>query len=399
MRLLMLSSEYPPNMVGGLGKHVDGLAPALAAQGVEVHLLTPRDRGGDAVETPATGVTVYRVDTPPERVGGLLTDTQLANREMARVAEVLHETVGGFDLIHAHDWLVAFAAVRLKHVWKTPLVATIHATERGRQGGHVYTDLSQAINQIEDDLASEAWRVIVTSYYMAHELISYFGEPSDKIDVIANGVDLGEFRSRSEAEVKACRRRYAADDERLVFSVGRVVYEKGLHVLIDAVPRILDEFPKLKVVIAGRGPMLDELRLQADRRGLGQVIRFAGFISDADKRMLYQATDVAVFPSLYEPFGIVALEAMAARSPVVVSNVGGLSEVVENHVTGMTAQPGNAESLAWAIQHTLGRPDWAAARAENAYRRIGDNFNWKRIATRTREVYERVLEERQRTDW
>lgn len=395
----MLSAEYPPNMVGGLGKHVDDLAPALAAQGVEVHVVTPRDRGGEAVEMPHDGVTIYRVDVPPNRTGALVTDTQLTNRELAQVSGVLCERLGGFDLIHAHDWLTAYAGVRLKHLWKTPLVATIHATERGRSGGELHRPLSWEINQVEDDLAAEAWRVIVTSYSMAHELVTFFGEPNDKIDVIPNGVSVDDFAQAPDAEVQQYRRRFVRDDERLVFYVGRVVYEKGLHVLINAAPRVLREAGKVRFVIAGRGPMLDELRIQRDRMGLGPVVRFTGFISDADKHLLYQAADVAVFPSLYEPFGIVALEAMAARVPVVVSAVGGLSEVVENHVTGMTAQSGNADSLAWSIVHTLNRPDWAEARVENAYRRVKDNFNWERIATQTRQLYQRVVEERQRSDW
>lgn len=394
----MLSSEYPPNMVGGLGQHVDNLAPALAARGVDVHVVTPRDRGGESVEIPSAGVTIYRVDTPP-RTGELLMDTQLANRELARVAEVLAESLGGFDLIHAHDWLVAYAAVRLKHQWKLPLVATIHATERGRCGGYLSTDLSRAINRVEDDLASEGWRVIVTSYYMAHELITFFGEPNDKVDVIPNAVTVADFARQPATAVATLRRRYATDDERVVFYVGRLVWEKGLHVLLEAAPRILAEARKVRFVLAGRGPMLDDLRIQRDRLGLGQAVQFAGFVSDADKRLLYQAANVAAFPSLYEPFGIVALEAMAAQAPVVVSSVGGLSEVVENHVTGMTSQPGDPDSLAWSIVHTLNRPDWAAARVENAYRRLVDNFNWERVATRTREVYDRVLEERRQTDW
>lgn len=394
----MLSSEYPPNMVGGLGRHVDNLAPALAARGVEVHVVTPRDRGGESVETPNAGVTIYRVDTPP-RTGALLRDTQLANRELARVAEVLAESLGGFDLIHSHDWLVAYAAVRLKHQWKTPLIVTIHATERGRWGGHLPTDLSLAINRVEDDLASEGWRVIVTSYYMAHELITYFGEPSDKVDVVPNGVNLADFALRPARVVAPLRRRYAADDERVIFYVGRAVWEKGLHVLLDAAPRILAEARKVRFVIAGQGPMLDELRIQRDRLGLDRAVQFAGYISDADKRLLFQAANVAAFPSLYEPFGIVALEAMAARVPVVVSSVGGLTEVVENHVTGMTAEPGDPDSLAWCIVHTLNRPDWAAARVENAYRRVIDNYNWGRVAARTQEIYARVLEERRQADW
>ena len=200
-------------------------------------------------------------------------------------------------------------------------------------------------------MIGEAWRVIVTSYYMAHEVVEYFGVANDKLDVVPNAVSTAPYQNHDPAALRDFRRRFAADDEALVFHVGRIVYEKGLQVLVAAAPIILSHVPRVKFVIAGRGPMVDELRLSADRLGLGHAFYFTGYISDEDRDGLYQVADVAVFPSLYEPFGIVALEAMAARVPVVVSSVGGLTEVVENHVTGMTAYPGNPNSLAWAIIH------------------------------------------------
>ncbi len=423
MRILMLSGEYPPNMVGGLGKHVNALAPALAEQGVEIHLVTPRDRGGEEFERPNHNVTVHRVTIPQPPVGSLLSDTQAANWELARVGEALAERFHaadcrsvaehpddpasealrarrhGFDLIHAHDWLVAFAAVHLKHLWKVPLVATIHATERGRHQGGLHADLSWAINDVEASLAAEAWRLIVTSYFMAHEMVSCFGVANDKLDVVPNAVNVAHYERPDPEALREFRRRYVSDDQKLVFHVGRIVYEKGLHVLVDAAPEILWHVPNTKFVIAGRGPEVDNLRLQADRLGVGDNFYFTGFVTDRERDWLYQVADVAVFPSLYEPFGIVALEAMAARVPVVVSAVGGLTEVVENHVTGMTAEPGNPRSLAWAICHTLLRPDWAAARCENAYRRVIENFNWERVARQTRDIYARVIEEREHTDW
>lgn len=395
----MLSAEYPPNMVGGLGKHVESLSLALTVLGVEVVLVTPRDRGGVPEERPTTGLTVYRVEIPPGRTGSLLSDTQAMNDELMRAAEGIIAATGPVDLIHAHDWLVASVAVRLKHLWHVPLLVTIHATERGRYQGELPSELSRKINEIEDELIKEAWRVIVTSYFMAHELVAFFGTSNDKLDVIPNAVDTSPYDGLHRAELAEFRRQFAADDENIVFYVGRVVYEKGLQVLVAASPQILTYSPKTKFVIAGRGPMADELRLQAERLGVGQRFYFTGFIADEDRDKLFVVADVASFPSLYEPFGIVALEAMAARVPVVVSAVGGLTEVVENHVTGILAVANNPDSLAWAIVHTLSRPDWSAARVENAYRRVIEQFSWPHVTQQEKRIYQRVVEECAADPW
>ncbi|MFN8471417.1 MAG: glycosyltransferase family 4 protein [Anaerolineae bacterium] len=399
MRILMLSAEYPPNMVGGLGKHVESLSHALAALGIEVVLVTPRDRGGVPEETPAEGLTVYRIEISPGRTGSLLSDTEAMNGELLRAAEEIIARTGPVDLIHAHDWLVASVAKQLKHLWHAPLLVTIHATERGRYQGELPSELSRKINEIEDDLIKEAWRVIVTSYFMAHELVAFFGTSNDKLDVIPNAVSTAPYDCLSRPELTEFRRQFAADDETIVFYVGRVVYEKGLQVLVAASPQVLTYSPKTKFVIAGRGPMADELRLQADRLGVGQRFYFTGYINDEDRDKLFVVSDVAAFPSLYEPFGIVALEAMAARVPVVVSAVGGLTEVVENHVTGILAVPNNPDSLAWAVIHTLSRPDWSVARVENAYRRVIEQFSWPHVAQQKKAIYERVVKECEQDDW
>ena len=395
----MLSAEYPPNMVGGLGKHVESLSFALAALGVEVVLVTPRDRGGVPEEHPVDGLTVYRIEISPGRTGSLLSDTQAMNVELMQAAEGIIARTGPVNVIHAHDWLVASVAVGLKHLWRTPLLVTIHATERGRYQGELPSELSREINKIESDLITEAWRVIVTSYFMAHELVAFFGVSNDKLDVVPNAVTTAPYDGLKREELMDFRRQFAADDESIVFYVGRVVYEKGLQVLVAAAPQILTYVPKAKFVIAGRGPMADELRLQAERLGIGQRFYFTGYIADEDRDKLFVVSDVATFPSIYEPFGIVALEAMAARVPVVVSAVGGLTEVVENHVTGILAVPNNPDSLAWAIVHTLSRPDWSAARVENAYRRVCEQFNWQRVAEQKKVIYERIVAECKTNEW
>ena len=400
MRVLMLTWECPPHIVGGLGKHVSDLVPALAAAGVDVHVVTPNLCGGAPVEHIAPNATIYRITLPDVQPGGAspVTLAQTHNVSLERKALELHVRLGGFDLIHAHDWLVAHSAVAVKYAARIPLIVTVHSTERGRGQGLLASDQAMAINSTEWWLTYEAWRLITVSQYMTGQLGHYFGIPNDKIDVVPNGVVLPPAPLPS-AECRALRRRFADDHERLVFSVGRMVHEKGLHVLIDAAPQILREHPATRFVIAGTGSQLDALRQRAWERDVHRQVSFTGFIPDQDRDCLFQVADVAVFPSLYEPFGIVALEAMAHRCPVVVSATGGLAEVVRLHETGLTAHPGIADSLAWAVNETLSHPDWARQRAENAYGEVGARYNWGLIADQTRAVYGRVLRDYHQSDW
>ncbi len=402
MRVLMLSWEYPPHVVGGLGNHVAALVPALARQGLEVHLITPRWAGGAPLETlPGnTGkAVIHRVDPPIARMGNFYADVQQTNLNLEEAGIGLIRELG-VDLIHVHDWLVAFSGASLKRIRKIPLLATIHATERGRNHGHLWTDMQNAINGTEWWLCYEAWRVIACSRYMGGQIIDYFNVPVDKIDIIPNGVEAHHFdHLNDEIDVSAFRARFAAPDEKLVYHVGRLVHEKGPQLIVAAAPAILAGLPKTKFVIAGRGPLLDELRGRAEAMGLANRFYFTGFISDEDRNRLYKVADVAVFPSLYEPFGIVALEAMAARCPVVVASTGGLAEVVQHNETGITVYPDSVDSLAWGILHTLWHPEWAAARAKNAYRMVLAQYNWSHIARQTIRVYERIIEERARTEW
>ena len=398
MRILMISWEYPPHVVGGLGKHVMELAPALAGQGIDLHIVTPAWAGGAPEEHSGT-LHVYRVAPPEGPFDDVHDAAERANARLGDFAEELQGETGPFDLIHVHDWLGAFAGERIKHAYKIPLLATIHATEMGRNHGSLYKDLQQSIHSVEWWLTYESWRVICCSQYMAWEVQTYFHAPADKVDIIPNGVDTARFDRWQGADLSEFRLHFAAPNEKIVFYVGRVVYEKGIHVLLDAVPKVLAEFSQAKFVIAGTGGMLGELRHRAQDRGLMGDVLFTGFIADEDRDRLLAVADCVVFPSLYEPFGIVALEAMASRAPVVVSAVGGLAEVVKHAETGTTVYPGNADSLAWGILHTLQEPEWAKQRAETAYQNVVDEYNWDRIARQTVDVYERVMRERAQADW
>ncbi len=397
MRVLVLSWEYPPHVVGGLGRHVADIVPALAELGITIHVVTPRWAGG-APQEKNGNLTVHRVEPDNEPGFDFHTGAVRTNARLEALADKLCQDQG-IQLIHDHDWLTAFAATSLKHRHRLPLLATIHATEQGRARGPLGTDLQRLINQTEWSLTYEAWRVITCSRYMADEVMGFFNTPANKIDVIPNGVKAQQFARRDGADLSRFRARYAAPDEQIVLYVGRVVAEKGLQVLVEAVPHVLREHPNTKFVVAGTGFLLPTLRLRASELGVADRVYFTGFIPDEDRDGLYRVASCAVFPSLYEPFGIVALEAMAAKVPVVVSLAGGLQEVVQHSETGITVYPDNPDSLAWGINHTLARPDWAQQRAENAYRVVLSEYNWQRIASDTAAVYSRIISERAQASW
>lgn len=399
LRVLMFSWEYPPHVNGGLGNHVKFLVPALAELGLDLHVVTPRLNGAEPVEVLEPGFTVHRVKLADWQSGDIVTDVYEANSRMTGYTEYLIGDHGPFDVIHAHDWLVALSAFHFKHEYKWPLVATVHATERGRYGGAVNGPLSAAIDRFEWQLCYETWRIIVTSQFMVEQLWNYWRVPADKLDIIPNGVDLADHRRFIDHDLREFRRQYATDDEQIVFHIGRLVHEKGAHTLIQAAPKILSEFPHARVLIAGRGPLRSELERMVLDLGVSDRVDILGFISTADRDRLYQVADVAVFPSLYEPFGIVALEAMAAGTPVVASNVGGFAEMVDSHETGLLHASGDPDSLAWAVQEVLRNSQAAHAWCRNALEELRTVFSWTHVAEETVDVYERVVEERKHVDW
>jgi glycogen synthase len=396
LRVLMFSWEYPPRVVGGLARHVHDLSVALAADGVNVDVITIDESGTSPAEETMQGVRVIRVRpyhlVPRDFISGIL---QLNLTMLEKTLDLVRQGER-YDVIHAHDWLVAYAARAAKHALKLPLVATIHATEYGRNRG-LHTDEQRYISDVEWWLTYEAWKVICCSRYMLHELQRVFHLPEDKIETVPNGVEPQQFKvGRFDLSV---RERYAAADQHIIFFVGRLVQEKGVQVLLEAVPRVLAAVPKTKFVIAGKGPALESLRGQARNMGIEHHIYFTGYIDDTTRNALYKSARAAVFPSLYEPFGIVALEAMAANAPVIVSDTGGLSEIVDHGVDGLKCYPGNAISLADQIITMLQNEAFARQMADKAYRKVESEYSWQEIARQTRNIYHHVLSEYRKCEW
>ncbi|CAH0117937.1 D-inositol-3-phosphate glycosyltransferase [Paenibacillus sp. CECT 9249] len=387
--VLMLAWEFPPLIVGGLARAVYDLSRHLVSEHADVHVITRDTPEAPAYET-MEGIHVHRV-----RILQTATDIDFMDwvfQLNAAIADCAMELIAQgcrFDFIHAHDWLVYYAAADLKGATGLPLIATIHATEHGRNHGNIHTDIQRRIHELERQLAEEADRVIVCSQAMVKEIMELFALPRHKLTLIPNGVDAGAVADAADSA--SFRLRYAQPHERLLFYVGRLVYEKGVHVLIEAMPAILQHCPETKLVIAGTGPMKRELVDLAGRLGLERHIIFTGFILDDERNGLLQAADVCVFPSLYEPFGIVALEAMQSGTPVVVSDTGGFAELIEHGVDGFKALPGHRESLAWHITEMLLNGERAASMAAAAQRKVKRSYHWQSIAVTTRQVYEGVM--------
>ncbi|GAB1693164.1 glycosyltransferase family 4 protein [Krasilnikovia sp. M28-CT-15] len=385
-RVLMLSWEYPPLLVGGLGRHVHALATTLAATGHEVTVVT-RHTPGALREEYTEGVRVVRApeDAPPVVAdsGDPLAWALGFGHALTRAALRATRT-GGYDVVHAHDWLAAHPGVTLREHLDVPLVATIHATESGRHQGWLPAAHNRTIDDLERWLAHEAVRVVVCSEYMRREVGRLFAMPPERIEVVPNGVDALRWHARPRA-VAAARRRYADGDAALVSYAGRLVYEKGVQFLLAAVPQLRERHPGLRVVVAGEGPYSDELRAQA----AGQPgVTFTGFLGGHELAALMGASDCYVVPSLYEPFGMVALEAAAAGTPVAVADTGGLAEIVEPGASGVAFPPGDPGALAAAVGAVLADREYARSLARRARRRAREDFAWPRIAARTAEVYE-----------
>ncbi len=383
MRVVMLSWEYPPFVIGGIAAHVDGLARAMVRGGHEVVVLSLQrhEPGTDPVpdDEVVDGVRILRAatDLPWLPEGDLVARMASANHQIVALAARLGDWRP--DVVHAHDWLVAWAGDTLKTLWDKPLVATIHATERGRHGGHVPTGMPAAINAIEWWLTYQAREVIACSKFMVREVVNGFELPVEKVHLVPNGVDPALWALPT---VNAPKR------EALVVAWGRVQYEKGFQVLVRAIAELRQDLPNVRCIIAGRGSYLTELQTQIDVEGVTDIVDLAGFVPDDDLRAILQRAGCVIIPSLYEPFGIVALEGMAAGAPTIVARTGGLAEIVEGTGAGMLFEPGNHHDLAQRIREVLTDAKVATAMSKKAAKLISDQYTWHAIAVSTIGVYE-----------
>ncbi len=383
MRVLMLSWEYPPLVVGGIAAHVDGLSRALSRAGHDVTVFSlhhPAAVDDEVVD----GVRVLRanVDLPWLPDDDLVARMASANHQLTQLAARLGRWRP--QVVHAHDWLVAWTADTLKTLWNVPLVATVHATERGRHGGYVPQGMPAAINSVEWWLTYQAQAVISCSRFMVNEVLDGFELPAEKIHLVPNGVDTGHWLPPAGTTPPVGS---TAPGEPLVVAWGRIQYEKGFQVLARAIALLRHKIPGIRCVIAGRGSYLAELQSQIDVEGVGDLVQLAGFVPDEELRRLLQRAGAVVIPSLYEPFGIVALEGMAAGAPTIVARTGGLAEIVDGTAAGLLFEPGNHVDLADRISEVLTNDVLAGEMRANAAKLMADKYTWDAIASTTLGVY------------
>lgn len=368
MRVLHLAWEYPPRLYGGLGRHVHGLSVALAGRGTEVVVATPELRRHRELP-PTPGIRVLRaplpaVDLPDDR---WLAATLDANVRLAETVLAAHPDV---DVLQVHDWMVGHAARLLAPVLAVPVVATIHATERGRHQGHLPPGYSEWIDGQERLLVDLADRVVVCAAHMGAHVIEWLDADPDRVRVIPNGVDLAAWQDEPG--------QVHGPLPRVVFA-GRLEFEKGVHVLLQATSGM-----RCAVVIAGEGSYAGELHALA-----GRDVTFVGHLDQPALASLLRSADVVVVPSLYEPFGLSALEAMAAGAAVIASDTGGLAEVVTDGA-GMLVTPDDVAALRTAIR-TVITDRTVAADLRRAGPRRAAQLSWTAAAAAHQQVYADLL--------
>jgi glycogen(starch) synthase len=396
MRVLMLTWEYPPVVIGGLSRHVHALARHLARHRHEVVVLCRHTAGTDAATHPTSdrmvdGVRIIRVAEDPMHLTferDLVAWTLAMGHAMVRAAADLVRSWQP-DVVHAHDWLVTHPAIAIAESARVPLVGTIHATEAGRHSGWLSYPLNQQVHSVEWWLANRADAVITCSQAMRTEVAHLFEVEAGDITVIHNGIEERSWQVPAD-EVAHARETYSPSGAPLLLYFGRLEWEKGVQDLLAALPRIRRRRPGTRLVIAGKGRHSGELIEQAKKLRIRRAVNFVGHLSDRELRAVLAAADAVVLPSRYEPFGIVALEAAAAMAPLVASTAGGLGEVVINGETGLAFTPGDVDALGCAVETVLDDKSAAARRASAAQARLSADFDWSRIAEATASVYRRA---------
>ena len=381
---------------GGLARHVRKLAEALVRQGVGVDVLT-RGVGPEPAQIASPslqdrgGVNVHRVPQPdwPRDLDRFVAWVAQMNEDMLLAGEALAQEQS-YELVHGHDWLVGQASAELADRLGVPYVTTFHATEHGRHQGWVQKPPQSHIHSVERWVAHRADAVIVCSYYMRGHVADVFEIDERRVAVIPNGVDPSELRPTGN--LRALRQEFAAPHEKLVLLVGRLVYEKGFQLALDALPDVIERVGDVRFLVAGSGTHERELKEQARRLGLSEHGTFLGWIGDDVLHSLYRIADLCVVPSIYEPFGLVALEAMASGCPCIVADTGGLREVVPvGERVGLRFDGGDAEHLGVMIERLLVdgalRDRLVTEASEHVLR-----FDWDDIALRTRGIYDALLE-------
>ncbi|MEM2912238.1 MAG: glycosyltransferase family 4 protein [Candidatus Bathyarchaeia archaeon] len=414
MKIAVLVYEYPPKIVGGLGTYAAEITRKFVLMDNDVTIFTMNDDEGSLPTREIwRGIEIHRPlhidisDSLPDVVAddvkkwgrGIQLFSKILVYNYLSASKLVNELVKKenfkYDIVVAHDWLSVIAGITVKKETGLPLVFHVHSTEKGRTLGNG----SEVVSSIELRGARAADLVITVSHAMKDELIK-LGFPKEKIEVCYNGVDPQKYSPETvkAEDVKNLRDSYGIkEDEPMILFLGRLVGVKGVDKLIMAMPHVLQRYPKAKLVVVGVGDMQEYLKNLVKTMRLQDTVKLNfNFISEEERILHYAACDVAVFPSLYEPFGIVALEAMSMERPVVVgaSGVSGMREAViccGEEQCGFHIDPSNPSDIAWGINSALESPEKRRWLGKNGRKRVLNEFTWEKAAERTIALYERVI--------
>ena len=410
MNLAYIVDEYPPFFRGGLGTYAMEITPKLVVNG-EKPFVCSRNTGNDPVHDTWNEIPVYRprimnihetlpllapldVQAWAPADQNFFLETVLFNQLAADylINHLVHEKSKSFDMVICHDWLAAVAGFLIKRNLDIPLVFHFHSTEQGRtQGG------SYAVKMTEQMAAEKADTIITVSYAMKEDL-TRIGYDPNKIEVVYNGVDASKYNPDhyTPEMIKAFRERIGVGENPMIFFVGRLTWVKGADELIQAMPQIIAAVPDVRLVILGVGEMGQQLHKQIESLGIsGHVIMHNRYVSEQERLLYYASCDCAVFPSKYEPFGIVCTEAMSMAKPVVVGATGtnGFREQIISEgpdQCGYHVNPWDPADIATYLIALLKDQDQMIRFGQAGRRRVLETFTWDAVASQTTEVYRKT---------
>jgi glycosyltransferase involved in cell wall biosynthesis len=421
MKIAVFVYEYPPKIVGGLGTYAAEITRKFVLLGHDVTVFTMNDdQGSLPTRELLRGIEIHRPvhidvsDSLPDVVAedvkkwgrGIRFFSKLLMYNYLSASKMINELVRAedfkFDLVVAHDWLSIIAGITIKKELGIPLAFHVHSNERGRTLGNG----SDVVSSIENRGGQMADMAITVSYAMQDELIKA-GFPAEKVRVCYNGVDPKKYcpDQVNQARINEVKKRYGIKKEdMIILFIGRLVWIKGMDKLIRAMPTIRQKIPNAKLVIVGLGDMRDYLQGLVRNLGLQDVVKFRfEFIPEEERIAHYAACDVAAFPSLYEPFGIVTLEAMSMEKPVVVGAAGtsGMREIVSisgSDQCGFHINPNDPEDIAWGIISAISDPKKGIQYGRNGRKRVLELFSWDAAAASTLERYTELVEKKKSND-
>ncbi len=409
MRIGFFVWEYPPKLVGGLGTYAEYLTREFIELGHDVTVFTINP-GDLKTREVLKGVEIHRpmiadasnvfpifVAADLQKWGTnirFFNDILIYNVLSATkfVNELLRKEGYKFDVTCVHDWLSSIAGIIVKNETKIPVVFHVHSTEWGRSGGLG----SEVVSHFESATAQVADRIITVSHAMRQDLVQH-GWLEQKISVVWNGVDPERYNPKkcSPEGVEKIREKYdVKDNEKMLFFLGRLTWVKGVRNLLQAMPLILKEYPQTKLVILGKGEEQKDIVETADRLGIrDKVVCHFEFVPEDERILHYAAANICIFPSVYEPFGIVSLEAMAMEKPIVVGAhgvVGFREQVMPSgpDQNGIHVNGGNPVDIAWGVKQVLEDPERAKKWGEKGRKRVLQHFTWKKVAEQTLQIYQ-----------